>query len=110
MLNCVFYRVTVTGQSPPDSTSHDMLPPHWVVRMVMTSSLNRASVDPNSHELGVEEHVLPGHAILTKELCKMLGARDLCLVKIQNVSSGPSDLQGMVLHPFAETEQKVTLS
>lgn len=95
----------VTGQSP--SNYPDMLPPRWVVRIVMMSSINKASVNQNSHDLGVAEHVLPGHVTLTKELYKMLGARDLCLVKIQNISSGPSDFQGVVLHPLAETEQKL---
>ena len=75
--------------------------------MVMTSSIHKATVNQNSHESVVAEHVLPGHVILTKELSKILGAGDLCLVKIQNVSSRPSDIQGIVLHPFGDTEQKV---
>ena len=76
--------------------------------MVMTSSIHKATVNQNSHESGTAEHVLPGHVILTKELSKILGAGDLCLVKIQNVSSRSSDIQGIVLHPFGDTEQKVS--
>ena len=98
----------VTGQSSPDSESaEDVSLPYWIVRMVMTSSLNGASIQQKSHDLGVAEHVLPGHAVMSRELSQLLNTRDLSLVKIQNISHGPSDIQGIILHPFGDTEQKV---
>ncbi|KAL9964534.1 hypothetical protein ACROYT_G028189 [Oculina patagonica] len=96
-----------TGQSPPDSTPADVPLPHWIVRMVMTSSINSAVIEQKSHELGVEEHVLPGHVAMSKDLSQLLGSKDLSLVKIQNISHKPSDIQGIILHPFGDTKQKL---
>lgn len=75
--------------------------------MVITSSLNSATIQQKSHDLGMAEHVLPGHVVMSRELSQLLNTRDLSLVKIQNISHGPSDIQGIILHPFGDTEQKV---
>lgn len=75
----------------------------------MTSSINSTYVKQKSCVLGVAEHVLPGHVVMSKELLQLLGTRDLSLVKIQNICYGPSDIQGVILHPFGDTEQKVLI-
>jgi len=99
----------VTGQSSPDSESgEDVSLPCWIVRMVMTSSINSATMTHKSHDLGVAKHVLPGHVVVSRELSQLLNTRDLSLVKIQNITHEPSDIKGIILHPFGDTEQKVT--
>lgn len=104
----VFSFSVATGQSSPDSTSaEDVSLPCWIVRMVMTSCINSAIIKQKSHNLGVAEHVLPGHVVMSRELSQLLNTRDLSLVKIQNISHDPSDVQGIILHPFGDTEQKV---
>lgn len=75
--------------------------------MVMTSSINSAVIEQKSDELGVAEHVLTGHVVMSKELSQSLGTKDLSVVKIQNISHEPSDIQGIILHPYGDTEQKV---
>ena len=66
--------------------------------MVMTSSKS---------ELVMAKHVLPGHIGMSRDLRHLLGIKDLSLVKVQNVSYGPSDIKGIILHPHEETDQKV---
>ena len=102
-----FFFSDATSQSSSDSTPADVPPPHWIVRMVMTSSMNSVAIKQKSCEMGVAEHVLPGHVVMPKELSQLLGTKDLSLVKIQNISHEPSDIQGIILHPFGDTEQKV---
>ena len=75
--------------------------------MVMTSSTNSAAIKQKSYDLGVAGHVLQGHVVISRELSQLLNTRDLSLVKIQNISHEPSDIQGIILHPFGDTEQKV---
>ena len=75
--------------------------------MVMTSSQNSTPLKHNSYQLGVASHVLPDHIAISRELCHLLGTSDLSLVKIQSVSYGLSDIKGIILHPFGDTEQKV---
>lgn len=73
----------------------------------MTSSRYSAAIKQKSHNFGVAEHVLPGHVVMSKELSQLLNTRDLSLIEIQNVSHKPTDIQGIILHPFGDTEQKV---
>ena len=75
--------------------------------MVMTSSINRSVVKQKSCEMGVAEHVLPGHVVMSRDLCQLLGTKDSSLVKIQNISHEPSDIKGIILHAYGDTEQKV---
>lgn len=75
----------------------------------MTSSINSAAIKQKSLDLGVAGHVLPGHVVMSRELSQLLNTRDLSLVKIQNISHGPSEIQGIILHPFGDTEQKVIM-
>lgn len=74
--------------------------------MVMTSSIN-SSVKQKSCEMGVPEHVLPGHVVMSRDLSQLLGTKDSSLVKIQNISHEPSDIKGIILHAYGDTEQKV---
>ena len=75
--------------------------------MAMTSCISSGAMKQKSLDLGVAEHVLPGHVVMSRELSQLLNTRDLSLVKIQNISHEPSDIQGIILHPFGDTEQKV---
>lgn len=75
--------------------------------MVMTSSESSTLIKQKSREPGMAEHVLPGHITVSRELRHLLGIEDLSLVRIQNVSYGPSDIKGIILHPFGDTEQEV---
>ena len=70
----------------------------WIVTMVMTSS---------KKELVMAKHVLPGHIGMSRDLQHLLGIKDLSLVKVQSVSCGPSNIKGIILHPFEDTDQKV---
>jgi len=69
--------------------------------------MNIATIKQKSLDLGVAEHVLPGHIVMSRELSHLLNTRSLSLVKIQNISHEPSDIKGIILHPFGGTEQKV---
>ena len=103
-----FHFSVATGLSSPGSTSaEDVSLPCSIVKMVMTSSRYSAAIKQKSHDLGVAEHVLPGHVVMSKELSQLLNTRDLSLIEIQNISHKPSDIQGIILHPFGDTEQKV---
>ena len=75
--------------------------------MVMTSRMNTAAIKQKSLDVGLAEHVLPGHVVMSRELSQLLNTRSLSLVKIQNISHEPSDIKGIILHPFGDTEQKV---
>ena len=75
--------------------------------MVMTSSQSSAPPKHNSCQLGITSHVLPGHIAISRELRHLLGTKDLSLVKIQSVSYEPSDIKGIILHPFGDAEPKV---
>lgn len=65
--------------------------------MVMTSRERSSVAKP----------VLPGHIGISRDLQHLIGAKDLSLVKVQNVSHGPSDIKGIILHPCEDNEDKV---
>jgi len=69
--------------------------------------MNTAAIKQKSLDVGLAEHVLPGHVVMSRELSQLLNTRSLSLVKIQNISHEPSDIKGIILHPFGDTEQKV---
>ena len=67
--------------------------------MVMTSRERSSVAKP----------VLPGHIGISRDLQHLIGVKDLSLVKLQNVSYGPSDIKGIILNPCEDTEDKVLL-
>lgn len=78
-------------------SSVDKPPLYWTVTMVMTSRERSSVAKP----------VLPGHIGISTDLQHLIGAKDLSLVKVQNVSYGPSDIKGIILHPCEDNEDKV---
>ena len=90
-----------------DEESNDVSLHSCIVAMVMTSSDNTIRFEQGFCEVGQAEHVLPGHVIVSKDLCQLLDLKDLSLVKLQSISYGPAEINGIVLQPFENTRLKV---
>ena len=80
----------------------------WIVRMVVMSCKTSYSVDHCTSEMIGNKDVLPKHIALSQELRLVLGANDFSLVKLESISHSPSNVQGIILHPFGNTGQKVS--
>lgn len=89
-----------------DEESNDVSLHSCIVAMVMTSSDNTIRFEQGFCEVGQAEHVLPGHVIVSKDLCQLLDLKDLSLVKLQSISYGPAEINGIVLQPFENTRLK----
>ena len=106
----LFSHLTGENRNPDDLSSgpespEDSIPHRSVVRLVITGGLLGALGGCPS--CGPADQVLPGHVVMSKELCRQLGMEHLSLVRLQSASYGPSDIQGIVLHPLENCPDKV---